>query len=157
MEMDVLMEVGLNYQVGMTMEPGPDSPGRIPIEHAVSELARHPAEIGTVDQWARHMGYSRSYFSTRFREVFGRGALDVFSEVKYKLIISFLIKRPQLNSSEIAVQAGFWNDRALRRFLRNGYRINISQLRQLCSEERLFGDGRLKTDLILPGRAKPNQ
>jgi len=124
--------------------------GRIPIRDAIRELVTNPSIIGTVDQWAEHMGYSRSYFSTCFRKEFGKGALETFCEIKYKLVISILKKYPRLESGRIANEAGFWNERALRRFLRNDCRINISQLRELCSEEDFIRDDLLDMKLFFP-------
>ncbi len=104
---------------------------KIPVEQALDVLDAHIASIGTVTEWGWHLGYSRSYFSIRFREVFGREAVRLLIQAKFELAQQILQKSPDISSKDLAQSAGFSNSRALRRFLRNNYHMNLTQFREM--------------------------
>lgn len=111
---------------------------RIAIDQAVDVLNFHITTIGTVTEWAWHMGYSRSYFSIRFRKIFGREAIRTLIQTKFKLAEQILQESPDIKSKDLAERAGFSNSRAFRRFLRNNFDIGINQFRKRSLSERAY-------------------
>lgn len=122
-----------------------------PIDRAIEVLQANITAIGTVTEWARVMGYSRSYFSKRFHEIFGCCAIEVLIGIKFSLIVQIISEHPERESDYIARLAGFSNAQALRRFLRYNYHINITGLRERCREKNST------KNLVFPLQISPNK
>ena len=108
----------------------------VPIEYTEDFLKDHIQEIATVCDLAEKMGYSRSYFSTLAREMYGIPAGQLVREVRFAAIKKSIIKYPYETSFSIAKRTGLKDDQALYKFLSKHWDTNFTELsRKLLSEK----------------------
>ncbi|MEP1304706.1 MAG: helix-turn-helix domain-containing protein [Balneola sp.] len=101
--------------------------------HAVSDailfLENHPLEIMTVSEWAFLMGYSRSHFCRCFKQEFGISPKRKLRVFRLRMIRNELRKNPQAIGYEIAVNTGFYDDKALYKYLVFHCQMNLTEFK----------------------------
>lgn len=100
------------------------------IEKSIGVLDKNLKEISNVSEWAKYMGYSRSYFSTRFAECFGESPLDCLCRVRYRKLHKAILQYPHKTSRAIAQEIGLRDEQALYKFLRKHYDTNFTEVRE---------------------------
>ncbi|MDR8393091.1 AraC family transcriptional regulator [Aliifodinibius sp. S!AR15-10] len=105
-------------------------PDRIPMERAVKELKTNYQELTCVNEWAEYMGYSRSYFSRRIREIFGRPPKEIMIEITMKSVREEISEDPRAIGYKIAVNVGLNDEKALNKFLDSHFDTSLTELRQ---------------------------
>lgn len=103
---------------------------RKPIEQAIQELKVHWKEIQSVNEWACHMGYSRSYFSRKVKGMFGRTPKQILSDRTFEMIRKEIEKHPSAIGYTIAVNTGLEDEKALYKFLTTHFDTTLTELRQ---------------------------
>lgn len=101
-----------------------------PIKTAVEVLELELEDIPNVKTWAERMGYSRSHFSTKIKEHFGKAPGQVLREVRVKLIRKEILSHPQETAYSIARRVGLKDDDALCHFLSTHFGTNFTELRE---------------------------
>lgn len=108
-----------------------------PIEESIRILEENLADITTVSVWAKEMGYSRSYFSTRFTEYFGESPSECLCRIRYCRLHRAILQYPYETSRAMALRLGLRNEQALYKFLSRHYDTNFTEVRnKLLGEDR---------------------
>lgn len=103
---------------------------RIPLEQAVQELKKIFDDITNVNEWARHMGYSRSYFSRKVKILFGKTPKEILRECQMGKIETEILEDPEAIGYKIAANTGLNSPKRLQEFLSNHYDMTLNDLRQ---------------------------
>lgn len=101
-----------------------------PLRRAVWELRVHYQKIKTVGAWAKHMGYSRAYFSRCIKRKHGRSPKEILAEIKLKRVKRAIRQNPDAIGYKIAVKSNFTDEKALYKFLKIYYSTTLTELRE---------------------------
>jgi len=99
------------------------------IHESLDVLEGQLAEITTVTAWAAFMGFSRSYFCSRFTSHFGEPPSRALRYVRYKKIHKLILQYPDRTSHSIAREVGLRDEQALYKFLSNHFNTNFTEVR----------------------------
>lgn len=101
--------------------------------HAISSallfLKNHPLEIMTVTEWAYLMGYSRSHFCRCFKKEFGVAPKRRLRVLRLRLIRNELRKHPHAIGYEVAMNAGFCDNKSLHQYISFHCNMNLSEFK----------------------------
>lgn len=107
---------------------------RMPVAEALKVLRQHIEEIYTVSDWARIMGYSRSYFSRQIRKLYKEKPVDLLRKVKLKVALEAFTENPASKAYVVACKTGFGSARALGQFVSRNYSITLPEMRMRCRQ-----------------------
>lgn len=99
------------------------------ILEALSVLEANSLLIITVSDWANEMGYSRSYFSRRFKNEFGLCPKEYLRDFRLRLIKEEIIKDPEAIGYCIAINCGFIDEKALHKYLNFHFDLSLSKVK----------------------------
>ncbi|NGP89630.1 helix-turn-helix domain-containing protein [Fodinibius halophilus] len=102
----------------------------IHLKLSLNILKKNLKQITSVQDWARYMGYSRSYFSTSFSEHFGETPYKCLCRVRYTQLHKATLQYPYKTSRAIAAEIGLKDEQALYKFLKRHYETNFTELRE---------------------------
>ncbi len=110
------------------------------IEMAVEVLDQQLKHIPNVKIWAVFMGYSRSYFSSKIKEQFGKTPTELLRDIRIKHIYNQILTHPNETSYGVARLVGLENDDALYKFLSYHFNTNFTELRRSLLNGRQMKD-----------------
>ncbi len=99
------------------------------IDLAVLYLLRNIETIYSVSCWAERMGYSRTHFCRKFRELFSENPKDVLKRTRLQAICRYIESDWGATAYKVARDSGLGDEKALHKFLKRHYRIGFSDLR----------------------------
>jgi AraC-like DNA-binding protein len=88
----------------------------------VQLVHREPGERWTVDRLASAVGYSRSAFAARFRQLVGEAPMAYVSRTRLVLAAT-LLERPDLTLAQIARRTGYANEFSFSRAFKRAFGV----------------------------------
>lgn len=102
------------------------------IQRAAQYIAMHPDRRITLDEAARYAGFSRTYFSRRFKEVTGFGFSDYLTAVRLDKAAE-LLRRGDVSVTETAYQCGFNDSNYFAAVFKKHFGVTPHRFRKRCS------------------------
>jgi transcriptional regulator GlxA family with amidase domain len=92
------------------------------IAHALQLVHREPEGPWTVDRLASAVGYSRSAFAARFRELVGEAPMAYVARTRL-VRAAMLLQRPELTLAEVARRTGYANEFSFSRAFKRAFGV----------------------------------